>query len=161
LRISELNALSEESAEKEFLAVCGSKRWAKAIVLMRPFKSADDLYAQAELVWNKMTSKDWLEAFKKHPRIGDLKSAQGAAAKEQAGVSKASKTTREELERCNIEYDKKFGFVFLICATGRTADYMLLELKNRLKNTLDQEIANAKYEQAKITRIRLEKLLNS
>ncbi len=133
----------------------------------RPFPSEEDLFAQADRIWNSCSLSDLLEAFSHHPRIGgDLEtlrkkyqSTAAWASQEQGGVVGASEEVLQELNQGNIEYEKKFGFVFLICATGKSAAEMLQALKARLPNTKDQEILNAKIEQGKITQIRLKKLL--
>ena len=141
------------------LKCCGSQRWAKAVAAKRPFKTRDDLYRTAEIEWLKLKYPDWLEAFSHHPRIGERK-AQGFAKQEQAGASGASDATLLSLESLNRLYEEKFGFVFLIFATGKSAEEMLGTLQRRLQNGRDVELKNAVGEQAKITRLRLEKLLS-
>jgi 2-oxo-4-hydroxy-4-carboxy-5-ureidoimidazoline decarboxylase len=152
------NRKGAEDAEKDLLKCCGSQRWARAMAARRPFKSLADLYAAAEQEWWKLKYPDWLEAFSHHPRIGD-RNAGGAASREQSGVRTAKDTQLIELEQLNRIYEEKFGFVFLIFATGKSADQMLDALRLRLQNGRDVELKNAVTEQAKITRLRLEKLL--
>jgi 2-oxo-4-hydroxy-4-carboxy-5-ureidoimidazoline decarboxylase len=160
VNLKELNALSGAEAEAEFLKCCGSQRWATAMAARRLFKSKDDLYQAAEEEWWKLKYPDWLEAFSHHPRIGERAKAQGFAKQEQSGASGASDATLLSLESLNRLYEEKFGFVFLIFATGKTADEMLGALQRRLQNGRDMELKNAVGEQAKITRLRLEKLLS-
>jgi hydroxyisourate hydrolase len=125
-----------------------------------PFASEAELVSKATAIWyNECKKEDWLESFTHHPEIGDVKSlAEKFAEKEQAGVAAASKETIEALAKANADYKKKFGFIFIVCATGKTADEMLWLLQNRLKNTMDEEINIAMGEQHKITLIRFKKL---
>lgn len=154
------NRKGAEDAEKDLLKCCGSQRWARAMVARRPFKSMDDLYAAAEQEWWKLKYPDWLEAFSHHPRIGEKK-ASGWASQEQSGARGATDETVLSLEQLNRLYEEKFGFVFLIFATGKSADQMLDALRLRLQNGRDVELKNAVTEQARITRLRLEKLLST
>ena len=159
MKLNELNTLPEAQAENELLKCCGSQRWARAVAGRRPFKSKEDLHRTAEIEWLKLKYPDWLEAFSHHPRIGDRAKAQGFAKQEQSGANGASDATLLSLESLNRLYEEKFGFVFLIFATGKSADEMLGMLQRRLQNGRDVELKNAVTEQAKITRLRLEKLL--
>jgi 2-oxo-4-hydroxy-4-carboxy-5-ureidoimidazoline decarboxylase len=161
MTLEELNGLPAAKAEEELLKCCGSQRWARTVAARRPFKSKDDLQTIAEQEWWKLKYPDWLEAFSHHPRIGERAKAQGFAKQEQAGTSGASDNTLLSLESLNRLYEEKFGFVFLIFATGKTADEMLGSLQRRLQNGRDVELKNAVGEQAKITRLRLEKLLSA
>jgi 2-oxo-4-hydroxy-4-carboxy-5-ureidoimidazoline decarboxylase len=160
MTLNELNALPGAQAEEELLKCCGSQRWAQAVASRRPFKSREDLHRTAEIEWLKLKYPDWLEAFSHHPRIGERK-AQGFAKQEQSGASGASDATLLSLESLNRLYEAKFGFVFLIFATGKSAEEMLGTLQRRLQNGRDVELKNAVGEQAKITRLRLEKLLGA
>lgn len=165
--LEKLNSLPKDEAMKAFYLCCSSTVWATQMVTCLPFKSEDDLLAQAEKLWNGCKLTDFLEAFSHHPRIGgDLEtlrkkfqSTAGWASQEQGGVAGASEVVLQALNKGNIDYERKFGFVFLICATGKSAGEMLEALLKRLPNTKDQEILNAKTEQAKITKIRLNKML--
>lgn len=126
----------------------------------RPFSSMGMLQSAAEQEWWKLEPRDWMEAFSQHPRIGERK-ASGWASQEQSGARDATEGTLDELERLNRAYEQKFGHVFLIFATGRSAEEMLAALRTRLLNNADAELKNAAGEQAKITRLRLEKLLSA
>jgi 2-oxo-4-hydroxy-4-carboxy-5-ureidoimidazoline decarboxylase len=158
-RLEELNKMGAEQAEAAFLECCGSKQWAKKLIQLRPFHHREDLFRKADDIWFSLSKENWLEAFLLHPRIGDRK-AKGWASREQAGLSRAAEKTLLALQKGNIEYEKKFGHVFLVCATGKSADEMLTILQRRIINSPDEELKNAGLEQAKITKIRLQKLLD-
>jgi len=164
--LEELNKTDTVNAQATLKLCCGSSQWSKLLAEQRPFSSSRDLLAKAEIVWHELSKEDWLEAFSHHPKIGETKAnlknfdAPDWSQKEQAGVNNASELTQRKLEHLNDDYFKKFGHVFLICATGRSADQMLAALELRLANDSETEITIAVKEQSKITRIRLEKLLN-
>ena len=160
MNLNELNALPSPRAEEELLKCCGSQRWAAAMVARRPFQSIDQLQKTAEEQWFKLEHRDWMEAFSHHPRIGERVKAGSQESREQAGTKGASDNTMLSLESLNRLYEQKFGFVFLIFATGKSADEMLDALRIRLQNRREVELKNAATEQAKITRLRLEKLLS-
>ena len=133
----------------------------------RPWAAPADLYSAAAEVWNRLTPEDWLEAFAAHPRIGESKGgAQDEkgrrwSAAEQAGTHGASAGTRTRLAELNRVYDERFGYLFIVCASGKSAEEMLALLEARLDNPPDEELRVAAGEQEKITRLRLEKLLRS
>lgn len=154
-------------AREHLARCCGSRRWVEAMLRQRPFRDAAHLYRCASDCWRKLAREDWLEAFSHHPRIGELDSAPALdttqrawAQGEQSGAAEADGGVRAALARGNREYEAKFGYVFLVCATGRTGAQMLAWLEERLRNDADTEIAIAAAEQEKITRLRLEKLLS-
>lgn len=157
MTLKELNALTPEAAAQELERCCGSQRWAAEMAARRPFSSPDQLFGAAEEIWWSLDGADWLEAFSHHPRIGER--ADGWAKQEQKGAGGASRETLDALAELNREYEERFGFVFLIFATGKTADEMLAELRRRLDSARGAELNVAAGEQAKITRLRLEKLL--
>jgi 2-oxo-4-hydroxy-4-carboxy-5-ureidoimidazoline decarboxylase len=152
--LDELNMLPRDKAEAEFMRCCGSTRWAKEMVNLRPFKSVNSVYASGDRTWLTLGEADWMEAFSHHPRIGD-----GALLEQKFAVEEASRETLERLKVLNQEYEKRFPHVFLICATGKSAIDMLKNLEMRLTNDRKHELSNASAEQMKITRLRLEKLL--
>ena len=161
-----LNALSSEAARAELLKCCGSTRWAETLTQCRPFDTLDQLLAQAEEVWWALDQSDWLEAFRSHPRIGERKAeaplaiqSQQWSAQEQRGVSGAGQGAIETLARLNHAYEEKFGFIFIVCATGKSTDEILALLKTRIENEPAVELRIAAGEQAKITGLRLRKLL--
>ncbi len=165
-RIQWLNSLSTVDAQGEFLKCCGSRNWARLMTEARPFASLDDLLAKAGVVWRSLGEDDWLEAFRAHPKIGEQKAAAAQSeqarswsAQEQSGIECAAAETRAALAEGNQEYEKRFGFIFIVCATGRTSEEMLAILNRRLQNEPGTELPVAAEEQRKITRLRLEKLL--
>lgn len=160
MTLDELNTLPGAAGEETLLKCCGSQRWARAVAARRPFDSIEDLQQAAEEEWWKLPYHDWLEAFSHHPRIGERVKAGSVESREQAGTKGASDNTMLGLESLNRMYEEKFGFVFLIFATGKSADEMLDALRVRLQNRREIELKNAAGEQAKITRLRLEKLLS-
>lgn len=141
-------------------ACCGSSKWVEAMLAGGPFADSEALLSTAETVWWNLQSIDWLEAFAAHPRIGD-KQVTGLCSQEQSGVHSAPDYLLDGLAEGNREYEQRYGWKFLIKATGKTAAEMLAALQCRLQNEKSQELRIAAAEQAKITRLRLEKLLNS
>ena len=159
MTLAALNAMDDLSAMRALAQCCGSRRWTAAMNARRPFTDPEALFRAAEETWWSLEGADWLEAFAHHPRIGER--AGGWAGQEQAGTQGAPTTTMRELASLNREYERKFGHVFLIFATGKSADEMLAELRRRLALDPRAEMKNAAAEQAKITRLRLEKLLDA
>jgi OHCU decarboxylase len=159
--LDELNDLAMDAARRELERCCGSARWAAAMTARRPYSSMDNLQTAADEVWWSLDGADWLEAFSHHPRIGDRGRAAGWAREEQSGVGSAPDDTVKALAKLNRDYERKFGHVFLIFATGRSAEEILAELRVRLANDPAGELRNAAAEQAKITRLRLWKLLSN
>jgi OHCU decarboxylase len=159
-----LNALPREKAEERLLACCGSREWAKRVAAARPFPSGEELADTADRIWRGLSKADWLDAFAAHPKIGSTAAAGHGKARawsrdEQRGVGGASRETLESLAAANREYEERFGHIFIVCASGRSADEMLALLRARLGNDPEREISLAAEEQRKITRLRLEKLL--
>lgn len=124
---------------------------------VRPFDSDEALFDAAERVWWSLSPDDWLEAFAAHPRIGERTESRWSA-EEQAGMDEADRRLEESIREGNRRYEETFGHVFLICATGLSAREMASALQRRLQNDAETELRNAAEEQAKITRLRLEKL---
>jgi OHCU decarboxylase len=161
-----LNEMSASEATAEFLKCCGSRKWAGRMVESRPFESLDELTTHATDVWWNLEHDDWLEAFRSHPRIGERKAAnqlslqsRAWSRQEQAGVDKAAKQMLDELADLNRQYEAKFGYIFIVCATGKSSEEMLAILKSRIRNNAETELSIAAGEQAKITEIRLRKLI--
>jgi beta-ureidopropionase / N-carbamoyl-L-amino-acid hydrolase len=154
-----LDDLSAEDAEAALLACCGSRRWAAAVAAGRPYASPAALCEAAERAWWALAPDDWLEAFAVHPRIGERETADVAARREQAGVAGAPAGTLAALAEGNRRYEERFGHVFLVFASGRSADELLAELRRRLDADPETELRTAAGEQAKITRLRLERLV--
>jgi allantoicase len=141
----------------ELRKVCASSRWVEAMMAGRPFATWDALIDTATRIWLSLDPADWLEAFAAHPRIGEKKA--GWSSQEQSGTRSAPEATMAALAEGNRAYDEKFGFVYLVCATGRGADEMLANLRERLSHDRDTELRIAAEEHAKITALRLEKLV--
>lgn len=165
MQLSELNGLPEARAREEFLRCCHCENWANEMISRRPFASFDQMLRVAEEVWWQLGPSDWRQAFSAHPKIGDIDSLRQkyAASRnwsqgEQSGVNGADENTLSELASGNREYEEKFGYIFIVCATGKSAAEMLHILQSRLSNSAEDEIKIAAAEQLKITRIRLEKL---
>lgn len=162
-----LNALPHDEAVKALLQCCGSTRWADETTNGRPYPSLDALIKCADEIWWSLTPEDWLDAFRSHPKIGERKAEAAISnqssqwsGQEQAGVSSASRETVDALAALNWAYQEKFGFIFIICATGKTSDEMFAALRNRIENDAATELRIAAAEQNKITGLRLKKLLS-
>jgi OHCU decarboxylase len=159
--MAELNGLPEDSAVVELLKCCGSTAWAHAMAGARPFDGFDSLCTHAERIWWNLDSAEWLSAFRAHPRIGQRTVAAGWSAQEQSGIDTAAASTAETLARANEQYLARFGYIFIVCATGKSAEEMLSILESRIHNDPTEELRIAATEQSKITRLRLEKLISS
>lgn len=163
-----LNSLTADEAAQQLLQCCGSKRWAAEIASGRPFQSLETLLTAASETWWSLDRDDWLEAFRSHPKIGAKKAADKVSAQsqqwsgqEQSGVADATQQTVDTLAALNHTYEQKFGFIFIICATGKTSEEILTALRERLQNDPEAELPIAAAEQCKITELRLKKLLTS
>lgn len=154
--LKQLNQLSDEEARKAFFACCGVKAWAASMSRGRPFQTITAMTKTADEIWNRLSPEQKRDAFAHHPRIGERAGGETEQA-EQKGALTADAEVKAKLVEGNHAYEKKFGHVFLICATGKSADEMLDALNRRLANDPEAELAIAFKEQAKITRIRLEK----
>ncbi len=166
MTLEEFNTLDAEAAATELYRCCGSSRWVAGMVNDRPFSSAHIMQKATEKIWWSLEGSDWQEAFAHHPKIGDLESlrkkfastAQWAAG-EQSGVSSASEEILGRLAKGNELYETKFGFIFIVCATGKSAAEMCDLLYRRLENEPEEEIRVAAGEQLRITQLRLQKML--
>lgn len=166
--LSWLNSLTADEAATELLKCCGSHRWAAEIVNSRPYPTLEALLTRADQVWWSLEPRDWLEAFRSHPKIGEQKAAGKVSAQsqqwsgqEQAGVANAPHATVDSLAELNRVYEQKFGFIFIICATGKTSGEILTALRERLQHEPEAELPIAAAEQSAITQLRLKKLLTS
>jgi OHCU decarboxylase len=159
------NAASEADALDAMLACCGARRWATAMVALRPIASIADLSAAADREWSRMEEADWMQAFACHPRIGDRKPAHASAksaawsAQEQSSTTSAADRVLAELAEGNAIYEHRFGFTYIVCATGKSADEMLAILKRRLNSSRAKELREAAEQQRQIMQIRLGKWL--
>ena len=168
MTLDELNRLSRTGAALAFSRCCGSSQWAKTMALKRPYQDEEELMSAADSVWKRLSEDDWLEAFACHPRIGgknardeDPSPAGTWARAEQAGALAASQQVLDALTACNAEYEKKFGYLFIVCATGKSGDEMVDLLRQRMRNGPREEIRVAAEEQRKITGLRLKQLIGS
>jgi 2-oxo-4-hydroxy-4-carboxy-5-ureidoimidazoline decarboxylase len=164
--LEQLNLLSAKNAEIEFLKCCGSRQWTERMSAERPFENVEDLITKADRVWWSLDQADWLEAFLSHPKIGEKKAAAGTSEQskqwstaEQAGIGDAANSTLTTLAELNQKYEDKFGYIFIVCASGKSSDELLAILRSRLENDRDEELRIAAAEQARITELRLKKLV--
>jgi len=160
--IERFNGLPEEDAAALLLDCCHSGRWAAAVAADRPFASLPELLRSARQRWQEVADDDRLEAFAAHPLIGDVELLRrrfaGQAKREQGQVLEASEATLEELAELNRRYRDRHGFIFIICATGKSADTMLDVLRQRLPRSTGEEIRAAAAEQEAITELRLQQV---
>ena len=158
----ELDAAGAETAREILHRACGSTRWVERMLARRPFGNDTALLVAAREEWFALGEADWLEAFSHHPKIGDRASLAARfpathhlSAREQSAVSIASSQVIDDLAAANAAYLERFGFIFIVCATGKSAVEMLQLLRDRLENDRATELRNAAEEQAKITALRL------
>lgn len=154
------NALPADEAEALLRGCCSSNEWVRRMMARRPFKSAPAVLEAGDRIWVSLFPVDWKEAFSAHPRIGD-RSVRGQEAAEQAGAAGAPEAVREALEEANRAYEERFGYTFIVCASGKSAEEMLDLCRRRLDNDPVAELAVSAEEQRKITRLRMEKLFAS
>ena len=166
MNLSQLNTLSSTEAKSVFEQCCTASDWVSKMIECRPFDSLETLKLKAANIWNTMQTDDLLEAFAGHPKIGELSSLKekfhetlASASREQSGVESASDPVLEELARYNKDYEEKFGFIFIVFASGKSAGEMLDMIKDRIHNDLSEELQIAAVEQLKITQLRIDRLL--
>ena len=166
LSIESFNNLSAEEASTQLTQCCAAEAWVARMIAVRPFSSLDHVVTAAGEHWVGLSEGDYLQAFDAHPKIGDVNSlrekyadTKAMAGGEQSGVNSAGEDVIQRLSEGNTAYQDKFGFIFIVCATGKSAEEMLALLEARRPNSRDDELTNAAAEQAKITEIRLRKLL--
>ncbi|MET0387947.1 MAG: 2-oxo-4-hydroxy-4-carboxy-5-ureidoimidazoline decarboxylase [Polyangiales bacterium] len=161
-----INELPEPAARAALTRCCGAQRWVNGMLERRPFASLAALLSSADKVWSKLDRDDYMEAFSHHPQIGtDLNelarkfaSTAQLSSAEQAGVAHADLATLTQLRDLNQLYAARFGFIFIVCASGKSAHELLSVLEDRLHNDEKRELAAAAGEQAKITQLRLQHL---
>jgi 2-oxo-4-hydroxy-4-carboxy-5-ureidoimidazoline decarboxylase len=161
-RLRELNEAPADAARAILLRACGSSRWVDRMMARRPFANDAKLLFAARNEWFGLTERDWLEAFSHHPRIGDRDALEARfpethdlSSKEQAGLGEARDDVLTALADGNNAYFAKFGFIFIVCATGKSAEEVLSLLRERLPHDRATELRVAAEEQAKITALRL------
>ncbi len=167
MTIEMLNELEDEELYETFEKCCGASNWIIGMMNARPISSITQLQNKADEIWSQMNITDGYEAFTHHPKIGDKKnleekfaSTKDWAGNEQSGVDDAKKDVLSDLATANEKYFKKYGYIFIVCATGKSAKEMLDIIHQRMNNNPDDEIKIAMGEQHKITKLRLEKLLS-
>ncbi len=166
MTLHELNILSQPQLKEALMKCCGSSSWVKMMMAYFPADDLVEILEDAEEIWYGCSHDDWKEAFAHHPKIGDLESltekfASTAtwAAGEQSAVSSGPQQVIEALAEGNRLYEERFGYTFIVCATGKSAEEMLGMLQVRLRNRPEEEIRVAADEQNSITKLRIEKLL--
>ena len=160
------NGLSGGEAEKEILPCCGSRVWARGMAARRPFANEASLLASSDETWLKLGEADWMEAFQSHPRIGESRAEQGGDARaaewsahEQSDAKAAGEDVKSALAECNREYERSFGRIFIVCASGKGGAEILQILRKRLHNNPQAELQESAEQQRQITQIRLKKWL--
>lgn len=157
-----------EMGEKEFTDLltrcCGSSQWVHSMAAVRPFADWDEVSAAADRIWARLAPADWLQAFSHHPMIGDVEGLRAKYANtkvwaqgEQVQIQEATETVLQGLAKGNQAYLTKFGYIFIVCATGKSAGEMLALLQSRLPNDPEQELPIAAEQQRQITQLRLAK----
>lgn len=166
LTLARFNQLPAAAAAKHLRDCCGSSRWVEGMLSGRPFASVDALLAAADETWLATGTEDWNEAFAHHPRIGERKaaaavsgSARDWSAAEQGTAARAGGAAQAALAEANQAYERRFGRIYIVCAAGRSAEELLTDVEARMKNDPERELAVAAEEQRKITRLRLEALI--
>ncbi|MDQ3666592.1 MAG: 2-oxo-4-hydroxy-4-carboxy-5-ureidoimidazoline decarboxylase [Acidobacteriota bacterium] len=167
LGLERLNSLPANEAEAEFGKCCGSTNWARRMAAECPFANSNQLITIADRVWWTLEPFDWLQAFASHPRIGENKAArstaadtQNWAAQEQSGARSVAKKTARTLAELNRQYEEKFGYIYIVCATGKNPEEVLANLRERLPNDAETELRIAAREQSRIIKLRLGKLID-
>jgi 2-oxo-4-hydroxy-4-carboxy-5-ureidoimidazoline decarboxylase len=163
--LSSWNDAPANAALDAMMACCGARRWAAAMVALRPVGSVHELSAAADQVWSAMQEADWMEAFACHPRIGERKARDASkksaawSQQEQSSANAAPDHVLAELAAGNALYEQRFGFTYIVCATGKSAEEMLAILNRRLASDRASELREAAEQQRQITQIRLGKWL--
>jgi 2-oxo-4-hydroxy-4-carboxy-5-ureidoimidazoline decarboxylase len=161
MTLTELDLLPADALRERLLECCGSVRWVDRLLVCMPFESATSLFENAEAIWQDLDPQDWLEAFSKHPQIGARGRLSAWSSQEQAGMNDASIEAADAMRELNRRYLETFGWIFIVCATSRSAEEMRTVLEQRLTNAPSEELRIAAGEQAKIMHIRLRKLLET
>ena len=166
IALRDLDALPIGDAAPLLAACCGAPGWVRGMLVRRPFRTRDAMFQSADAAASALSPDDWLAAFSHHPRIGEQDAALpvGAMAQdwsegEQQEASLAGDDIALDLREAQRLYEARFGYIFIICASGRSAADILAELRTRLRNNPTAELRVAADEQRKITRLRLEKLV--
>ena len=164
--LGEFNRAPADDVIEALQSCCASAAWAQAVAERRPYESIDELIAIAELQWWQLPRLEWVQAFGAHPRIGERAAAtpqagQGDAwSEEEQSAARATRATAARLAELNRAYEEKFGYTYIVSATGKTAEEMISIAERRMTNEPDAEVRIAAEEQARITGLRLRKLLS-
>jgi 2-oxo-4-hydroxy-4-carboxy-5-ureidoimidazoline decarboxylase len=161
--LAALNQLSSADTRRALLAVCASTRWADAVTAARPYRQTEDLLAAAHSALRALDDRDVDEALARHPRIGERVGGGRhgrTSTREQAAVSLADQQTLDALAEGNRAYEERFGHIYLVFASGRSAEELLAVLHRRLDNDAETERRVVRDELAKINRLRLERLVD-
>ncbi|HET6613839.1 MAG TPA: allantoicase [Kofleriaceae bacterium] len=162
--LADFNAMAKSAARTVLLACCGATAWADAVLAQRSYTSPAHLLAAARRTFDSLSDEDWREAFSAHPKIGERREGSGQAEEwsrgEQSSAAIAELSTKDRLARLNAEYEARFGHIFIVCATGRSAEEIVTIIRRRLENDAATELGVAAEQQRKITRLRLIKLLS-
>ncbi len=160
------NELQAGEASKEILSCCGANAWADGMVGKRPFEDEAAVLITSDEIWRGLGASDWLEAFKSHPKIGESRAAVATGKRstawseqEQKDAIVSQENVRVALAEGNRAYEEKFGYIFIVCATGKSGLEILAILKRRLQNGKEKELKEAAEEQRQITQLRLKKWL--
>jgi len=159
------NKLDSEAAVSALLNCCAAHRWARGVAAQRPYLNEDQLFRTADIVWATADELDWMQAFKAHPRIGERTAAYASTQSsawsrdEQSAADTTQENILAELAAANTRYEEKFGFTYIVCATGKSAEEMLAILQRRLANKRPFELREAAEQQRQITQLRLRKWL--
>jgi 2-oxo-4-hydroxy-4-carboxy-5-ureidoimidazoline decarboxylase len=164
--LSRWNLLPTDEAAQAILPCCGSQAWAQGMAAIRPVQDMATLLATSDRIWRDLSAADWLEAFRSHPRIGDTRGpresslrSQDWAAQEQSRAAASNDSLKQALAQANREYEQRFHRIFIICATGKSAEEILANLRQRLNNDEATELREAAEQQRQIAQIRLRKWL--
>ena len=164
--LSRWNLLPPQEAAKEILPCCGSRAWASGMASRRPFQDTATLLTISDRIWRDLPTADWLEAFHSHPRIGETRSPQESSARsqnwsaqEQSRATESGDSQKQALAKANREYEERFRRIFIICATGKSVEEILANLRHRLNNDDATELREAAEQQRQIVQIRLRKWL--
>jgi len=162
MTLDEFNNLSVDDAMAQLYSCCHCNEWAETLADLRPFDDIGNLLSSADIVWQQSSEAQILEAFSGHARIGDVALLRsryaGRATAEQGQVLNADETVLQELHQLNSDYEARYGFIFIVCASGKSAEEMLGLLKARINNGRKIELTNGAIEQGKIIQLRLQQL---
>jgi OHCU decarboxylase len=163
--LGHFNSITQDDAVRQLMKCCGSSKWADGVAVRRPFESIEDLIGYSEALWRKLSPSDWLEAFSHHPKIGERAAARAQtdqekewSQQEQSSAAVAPEALLSRLGELNQAYEERFGYIFIVCATGKSTEEMLELIAARIRNDEASELKNAADEQRKITELRLRKL---